>query len=102
MAKADGSDLRELAKIQRQVVNIFDDFGLQATELLLWRLLKAIKIMDLSISLLRSPIQGWHNAIGEKTIADAILDRIVHKSHRLELQGESMRKKKANPKQDFN
>ncbi|WP_160303951.1 ATP-binding protein, partial [Chryseobacterium koreense] len=37
--------------------------------------------------------------IGEKTIADAILDRLVHQSHRLELQGESMRKKKRINKQ---
>ena len=40
------------------------------------------------------PVQGWYDIIGEKTIADAILDRLIHQSHRLELKGESMRKKK--------
>jgi hypothetical protein len=39
------------------------------------------------------PVSGWHKLIGEGTIADAILDRIVYSSHRIELQGESMRKK---------
>ncbi|MBB5331891.1 ATP-binding protein, partial [Chryseobacterium koreense] len=45
------------------------------------------------------PVPGWYDIIGEKTIADAILDRLVHQSHRLELQGESMRKKKRINKQ---
>lgn len=40
------------------------------------------------------PVQGWYDIIGEKTIADAILDRLIHQSHRLELKGESMRKKR--------
>ncbi len=40
------------------------------------------------------PVQQWHEIIGENTIADAILDRIVHSSHRIDLKGESMRKKK--------
>ena len=41
------------------------------------------------------PIKSWHEAIGEATLADAILDRLVHNSHRIELRGESMRKLKA-------
>jgi|GEM_PF-4865512 DNA replication protein DnaC len=41
------------------------------------------------------PVSKWHEVIGEQTIADAILDRIIHESHRLELKGESMRKKNA-------
>jgi DNA replication protein DnaC len=38
------------------------------------------------------PVNAWHEVIGEKTIADAILDRIVHDAHRIELIGEAMRK----------
>ncbi len=38
------------------------------------------------------PVSEWHGMIGDNTVADAILDRIVHNSHRLELGGESMRK----------
>lgn len=42
------------------------------------------------------PIASWHSQIGDPTIADSILDRLVHNAHRIELQGESMRRKKAN------
>ena len=37
------------------------------------------------------PVSQWHDVIGEQTIADAILDRIIHDAHRLEMNGESMR-----------
>lgn len=40
------------------------------------------------------PVNKWYEVIGEQTIADAILDRIVHNAHRIELKGESMRKKR--------
>lgn len=40
------------------------------------------------------PVNCWHEVIGEKTIADAILDRIVHDAHRISLKGESLRKTK--------
>jgi len=42
------------------------------------------------------PIASWHSQIGDPTIADSILDRLVHNAHRIELQGESMRRKKGN------
>ena len=41
-------------------------------------------------------MQGWYDIIGEKIIADAILDRPIHQSHRLELHGESMKKRGIN------
>jgi DNA replication protein DnaC len=41
------------------------------------------------------PIAQWHDMIGEPTIADAILDRIIHNAHRIALEGDSMRRKKA-------
>ena len=44
------------------------------------------------------PVNCWHEVIGEKTIADAILDRIVHDAHRVELSGESLRKSKSRQK----
>jgi DNA replication protein DnaC len=40
------------------------------------------------------PVASWHAQIGDPTIADSILDRLVHNAHRLELKGESMRKKR--------
>jgi len=39
------------------------------------------------------PVKQWYDVIGEKTIADAIMDRIVHSAHRIELKGESLRRK---------
>jgi len=39
------------------------------------------------------PVASWHAQIGDPTIADSILDRLVHNAHRIELQGESMRKR---------
>ena len=42
------------------------------------------------------PIKNWHEQIGDPTLADAILDRVVHNAHKIELEGDSMRKKKAN------
>jgi len=41
------------------------------------------------------PIAHWHEQIGDLTIADSILDRLVHNAYRVELQGESMRKKRS-------
>ena len=40
------------------------------------------------------PVSKWHEIIGEQTMADAILDRIVHDSHRIEMKGDSLRKKR--------
>jgi len=40
------------------------------------------------------PVQHWHELIGDPTLADAILDRLVHNAHKIELKGDSMRKKK--------
>ncbi|MEG0760732.1 MAG: IS21-like element helper ATPase IstB [Chryseobacterium sp.] len=98
IAKADGSYLRELAKIQRQDVIILDDFGLQALDSTnRITLLEIIEDRHNNGSLIitsQIPVQGWYDIIGEKTIADAILDRLIHKAHRLELKGESMRKKR--------
>ena len=99
MAKADGTYLRELAKIQRQDVIILDDFGLQALDnhnrITLLEIIEDRHNNGSIIVTSQIPVQGWYDIIGEKTIADAILDRLIHQSHRVELQGESMRKKKS-------
>jgi len=44
------------------------------------------------------PIEHWHQAIGDPTLADAILDRLVHNAYKLSLKGDSMRKRLATPK----
>jgi DNA replication protein DnaC len=48
------------------------------------------------------PVAQWHEQIGDPTIADGILDRLVHNAHRIELRGESMRKKRNPPRDDNN
>lgn len=103
MAKADGSYLRELAKIQKQDVVLFDDFGLQALDsqnrITLLEIIEDRHNKGSLIVTSQIPVQGWYDIIGEKTIADAVLDRLIHNSHRIELNGESMRKKKYATKQ---
>jgi len=103
IAKADGSYLRELAKIQKQDVIILDDFGLQALDshnrITLLEIIEDRHNNGSIIVTSQIPVQGWYDIIGEKTIADAVLDRLIHQAHRIELHGESMRKKKSIIKQ---
>jgi len=99
MAKADGSYLKELAKIERQHLVIIDDFGLQPLDnqnrLALLEIIEDRQNKGSLIVTSQLPVTGWYSVIGEKTIADAILDRLIHQSHRIELKGESMRKKRS-------
>ena len=43
------------------------------------------------------PVSRWHEQIGDPTLADGILDRLVHNAHRIEMRGDSMRKNRAKP-----
>lgn len=98
MAKADGSYLKELARIERQQLLILDDFGIQPFDAqsrsALMELIEDRHGKSSLIITSQLPVSKWHEVIGEKTIADAILDRIVHDAHRMELTGESMRRKR--------
>jgi len=98
MAKADGSYLKELAKIERQQLIILDDFGLQPLEnqnrIALLEIIEDRNSKGSVIVTSQVPVNKWYEIIGEKTIADAILDRLIHQSHRIELTGESMRRKR--------
>jgi DNA replication protein DnaC len=97
ISKADGTYLKELAKIQNQAVLVIDDFGLHPFDPQMR--LSLLEIMEdrhgKSSTLIASqfPVPAWHDIIGEPTIADAICDRIIHHAHRIELAGESLRKK---------
>ena len=99
MAKADGSYLKELAKIERQQLIILDDFGLQPMDnqnrLALLEIIEDRHSKGSVIITSQLPVSGWYDIIGEKTIADAIMDRLIHQAHRVELSGDSMRKKKS-------
>ena len=97
MAKADGSYIKEIAKIERQNLLILDDFGIQPfdtqSRAALMEIIEDRHGKSSIIITSQVPVNKWHDVIGEKTLADAILDRIIHEAHRLELKGESLRKK---------
>jgi DNA replication protein DnaC len=101
MAKADGSYIKEINKIEKLDLLILDDFGLKPLDnsqrLMMLELLEDRHGKRSTIITSQLPVNKWHEIIGEPTIADAILDRLVHSSHRIELDGEdSMRKKYKN------
>ena len=96
LAKVDGTYHKELKRICAAKLLILDDFGLQSMdnqtrEILLdiidERHQRASTIMSSQI-----PVSAWYDVIGEGTIADAILDRLVNSSHRIQLTGDSLRK----------
>lgn len=99
MSKADNSYMKEINRIEKQDVLILDDFGLHpidpATQMALLEIIEDRHGKSSTIIASQVPVSKWHELLGEQTIADAILDRIIHTSNRIELQGESMRKKQA-------
>lgn len=99
IARADGSYGKILARLARVPVLILDDLALAAlTDPERRDLLEVIEDRHGSASTIitsQLPVENWHEMIGDPTIADALLDRLVHNAHRIHLKGESMRKKKA-------
>ncbi len=98
MAKADGSYIKEVARIERQDLLILDDFGIQPLDAqsrtILMEVIEDRHEKRSTLLTSQVPVNKWFDVIGEQTVADAILDRIIHDAHRLELKGESLRKKK--------
>jgi DNA replication protein DnaC len=98
MSKADESYLKLIKGIERQDMIIIDDFGMQPldqmTRMMLLEIIEDRHQAKSTVIASQLPIEKWYDVIGESTVADAILDRLVHTSHRIELSGESMRKKK--------
>lgn len=97
LARADGSILKLLEKIARTHLLILDDFGLKPLDTQ-----QRLDLLDMvedrhrkmaTIIVSQLPVANWYDVIGDSTIADSILDRLIHTSHRIELTGESMRKK---------
>jgi DNA replication protein DnaC len=96
MAKADGSYLKEISRLERQHLLVLDDFGLQTLDgpnrLALLEIIEDRHGKGSVLITSQVPVSGWYEIIGEKTVADAIMDRLVHDAHRIELMGDSMRK----------
>jgi DNA replication protein DnaC len=98
MARADGSHGKQLGELGRVDVLVVDDFCMAPLAEAERR--DFLEICDARYqtrsTLLTSqlPVASWHAQIGDPTLADSILDRLVHNAHRIELRGESMRRKR--------
>lgn len=98
LAKLDGSYIKLLNHLERQTLIILDDFGLQPLsqemKLALLQVLEERHGKRSTIITSQLPVATWHQYLNEPTIADAIMDRLTAREHRIELQGESLRRKK--------
>jgi len=95
-ARADGSYSTLIRKLQKTELLLLDDWGLSPLQVEEARdLLDILEDRNQTRSTLltsQMPINQWHNVLADPTLADAILDRLVHNAYKLELRGESMRK----------
>lgn len=98
ISKVDGSYLKEIKRIEKQDLLILDDFGLQPLDnmssLTLMEIIEDRFAKKSVIIGSQLPLEKWHDIITEKTVADAILDRLLNASHKIILKGDSMRRKK--------
>jgi DNA replication protein DnaC len=96
IARADGTYTKLLNKYSRFKLLILDDFGVakmgEDDAVNLFEIIEDRTAINSTIITSQLPVSEWYNYLNNNTIADAILDRIVHSSHRIELTGESMRK----------
>ena len=99
IAKGDGCYPKLLANLAKVDVLILDDWGLMKLSAENRRdLLEVLEDrygIRSTIATSQLPIDEWHAVIGDPTLADAILDRLVHNAYKINLRGESMRKRKA-------
>jgi DNA replication protein DnaC len=98
LSHADGSNLKLMEKLSKTALLILDDWGITS-----WTEEEAKYLFDIledrngsasTLIISQIPLENWYDLIPNQTIADAILDRLVHSSHKLILTGGSMRKKK--------
>ena len=101
LAKLDGTYIKYLNYLERQTLVILDDFGLQSlnqdVKLALLQILEDRYAKRAVIITSQLPVSKWYEYINEPTLADAIMDRMTAHVHRIELKGESRRKKKNIP-----
>jgi DNA replication protein DnaC len=98
IARADGSLRLLLAKLSRIDVLVIDDWAmapLTETERRdFWEICEDRYQTRSMILTSQLPVARWHEQVGDPTVADGILDRLVHNAHRIEMKGDSMRKKR--------
>ncbi len=99
LAKGDGRYVKLMTALAKTDVLLLDDWGLaplsddNRRDLL--ELLEDRHDCRATIVTSQLPVEHWHEAIGEPTLADAILDRLVHNAYKIALKGDSMRKRQA-------
>jgi DNA replication protein DnaC len=101
LARADGSLRSLLARLARIDVLVIDDWAMapftETERRDLWEICEDRYQMRSMILTSQLPVSKWHEQIGDPTLADGILDRIVHNAHRIEMRGDSMRKTRGKP-----
>lgn len=96
LARGDGRYLKLLRQLSKVEVLVLDDWGL--TKLTGSQQRDLLELLDdrhqqrSTVATSQLPLSAWHKAMANPTLADAILDRLIHNAHRIELKGESMRK----------
>ena len=99
LARADGSLRTLLARLARLDVLVIDDWAMaqlaENERRDFWEICEDRYQTRSMILTSQLPVTKWHEQIGDPTVADGILDRLVHNAHRLELRGDSMRKRRS-------
>ncbi|MDO5216583.1 IS21-like element helper ATPase IstB [Legionella pneumophila] len=98
ISHADGTYIRLLAQLAKHELLILDDFGLDSLsrqdQLDLLEIIEDRHQIKSTLITSQLGVKHWHEYIGEPTIADAIIDRLINRAHQIQLKGESMRKEK--------
>ena len=98
LARADGSLRNLLTRLGRVDLLVVDDWAmapmLETERRDFWEICEERYQVHSTVLTSQLPVAKWHEQIGDPTIADGILDRLVHNAHRMELRGESIRKTK--------
>ena len=105
LARIDGSYTKLINKYSRYKLLIIDDFGVTPISsddtTNLFEIIEVRSQLNSTIITSQLPVKEWYNYLQNNTAADAILDRVVHSSHRIEIEGDSMRKIKSNIDQNY-
>ena len=101
MARADGSLRNLLVRLARIDVLVIDDWAMaplsEPERRDFWEICEDRYQVRSTILTSQLPVSRWHEQIGDPTLADGILDRLVHNAHRIEMRGDSMRKNRPKP-----
>ena len=104
LARGDGRYARIMRSLNGAQLLILDDWGLEPLEAGarrdLYEILEERYGRRSTLLTSQVPVDKWHEVIGDPTYADAILDRVVHNAHRIDLEGESLRKTKSRPSKE--